>query len=548
MTEKEFIDLIGKKAMKDYQETGILASITIAQACLESGYGTTDLAINANNLFGMKCILSGNTWKSVWDEKSKYSKNTKEEYEIGNITTIKADFRKYDSFDSSIKDHSLYLSQAKNGNKLRYEGIVGEKNYKKAITIIKNGGYATDSKYIDKICSLIERWELTKFDKILKEEVDSLNIINAVSSRYVPQWGNQKKYISIHYLGVVGQNHDLQADGCGAHYYIYWDGTIYHRCSHDAIVYQVGTAGYYTQKHPYARNSNTIGIELCVKCDGNSKNATDPYWYFTKETQESCVQLVKKLMKDLNIPKENVLRHYDIVNKYCPAPYVTNNKYKTSWTWEEFKAKLDGNYKPNVKPNSSSSNKIYRIRKSWKNEKSQIGAFENLDNAKKACKSGYNVYDWNGKAIYKNREKTPTNNTTPNLNIIIRDGQIHANNFTGSKIKINGIRNSETKKTGIKVLQTAMNLDYNAKLSVDGIAGDRTKSLLKGHTIKRNEKQYMVTALEILLMLKGYNPNGVESPGFFGNGLEESLRKYQKDNGLSIDGIAGYNTFISLIS
>lgn len=168
----------------------------------------------------------------------------------------------------------------------------------------------------------------------------SYKITNAVSSKNVPKWGNGKKYIAIHYLGVVGQDHELASDGTGAHYYIYWDGTIYQRCSHDAIVWAVGTAGYYKQKHPVARNANTISIEMCCKCDGNSANADDPKWYFTEETQEACGWLVKKLMKDLSIPAENVLRHYDIVNKVCPAPYVHNNKYRGSWTWEEFKEKL----------------------------------------------------------------------------------------------------------------------------------------------------------------------------------------------------------------
>lgn len=166
------------------------------------------------------------------------------------------------------------------------------------------------------------------------------SIVNAVSSKNVPRWGNKKQYIAVHYLGVVGQDHDLASDGTGAHYYIYWGGTIYQRCSHDAIVWAVGTAGYYKQKHPYARNANTISIEMCCKCDGNSASADDPKWYFTDATQEACVWLVKKLMKELSIPAENVLRHYDIVNKVCPAPYVHNNKYRGSWTWSEFKAKL----------------------------------------------------------------------------------------------------------------------------------------------------------------------------------------------------------------
>ena len=165
MTEQEFINMIGPKATNDYKESGILASITVAQACLESGYGSTELAVNANNLFGMKTTLSGNTWTSVWDGVSKYTKKTQEEYTPGQITTITADFRKYPNIDNSIKDHSLYLSQAKNGSKLRYEGLIGEKNYKTAIQIIKDGGYATDSSYVSKICNLIERWNLTQYDK-----------------------------------------------------------------------------------------------------------------------------------------------------------------------------------------------------------------------------------------------------------------------------------------------------------------------------------------------------------------------------------------------
>ena len=129
----------------------------------------------------------------------------------------------------------------------------------------------------------------------------SYKITNAISSNRVPAWGNKKKYIAVHYLGVVGQNHDLASDGCGAHFYIYWDGTIYQRCSLDAVPWAVGTAGYYAQKHPEANNYNTISIEMCCKCDGNAASANDPTWYFTQETQEACVWLVKQLMGQLGI-------------------------------------------------------------------------------------------------------------------------------------------------------------------------------------------------------------------------------------------------------
>lgn len=222
-------------------------------------------------------------------------------------------------------------------------------------------------------------------------------IINAISKNRVPQWGNKKKYIAIHYLGVVGQNHDLAPDGSGAHFYIYWDGTIYQRCSLDAIVWAVGTAGYYTQKHPEARNANTISIEMCCKCDGNAQLAEDPKWYFTKETQEACVWLVQKLMKENGISVENVLRHYDIVNKTCPAPYVHNNKYKTAWTWAEFKSRLTGE--------QVTEEQWYRVRRTWSDEKSQLGAYTNLDNAKANCPVGYSVFNWSGKTVYTNTAK-----------------------------------------------------------------------------------------------------------------------------------------------
>lgn len=151
MTEREFIDKIGSLAAQDMKQSGILASITVAQACLESGYGSTELAVNANNLFGMKCSLSGNTWDSVWDGVSKYTKQTQEQKLDGTIYTIMADFRKYPDILASIKDHSCYLNGAMNGNQKRYEGLSGEKNYRKVAELIKAGGYATDISYVDKL-------------------------------------------------------------------------------------------------------------------------------------------------------------------------------------------------------------------------------------------------------------------------------------------------------------------------------------------------------------------------------------------------------------
>lgn len=162
----------------------------------------------------------------------------------------------------------------------------------------------------------------------------------AIDGSKIPGHGNDQRYIAIHFLGVEGENHRLEENGVGTHFYIYYDGTIYQAADLDAVTWHVGTNGYYTQLHPYARNSNTIGIELCVHCDGDPTDDHCGQWYFTEETQRAAVKLVRYLMRELDIPADHVLRHGDIVNKWCPAPYLENNNYGTSWTWDEFLAEV----------------------------------------------------------------------------------------------------------------------------------------------------------------------------------------------------------------
>lgn len=165
LSEADAVEKIGPLCTQDMKKSGILASITAAQFILESGYGKSELAQMANNCFGMKKSLSGNTWAgSTWDGKSIYTKKTNEEYTPGQSTQITADFRKYPCVEDSIGDHSAYLLGAVNGTEKRYAGLAGEKDYKKAAQIIKDGGYATSSTYVDKLCDIIKRWNLTRFD------------------------------------------------------------------------------------------------------------------------------------------------------------------------------------------------------------------------------------------------------------------------------------------------------------------------------------------------------------------------------------------------
>ena len=143
-----------------------------------------------------------------------------------------------------------------------------------------------------------------------------------------------------------------------------------------------------------------------------------------------------------------------------------------------------------------------------------------------------------------------TNNASANTsskNSIVALGQQHSINFTGTKITVDGIYGTNTKKNGIGCVQHAINLDYKKSLSVDRIWGAKSEAALGSHYVKKGETQYLVTAVEILLMLRGYDPKGVECPGEFGSGLEAAVYQYQIDNGLTPDKIAGAKTIKSLM-
>ena len=150
--QKNFIQKVGALASADMKKSGVLASLTIAQAILESGWGTSELATGGNALFGIKATK---TWKG-----KVYCKDTKECYDGVNMVTVSnATFRAYDSWEESITDHSAFLKANK-----RYKAVIGETDYKKACEAIKAAGYATDPEYAEKLIKLIEGNDLVEFD------------------------------------------------------------------------------------------------------------------------------------------------------------------------------------------------------------------------------------------------------------------------------------------------------------------------------------------------------------------------------------------------
>ncbi|MDO4338244.1 MAG: peptidoglycan-binding protein [Eubacteriales bacterium] len=182
------------------------------------------------------------------------------------------------------------------------------------------------------------------------------------------------------------------------------------------------------------------------------------------------------------------------------------------------------------------------------NENGTISGGQSGDqNGKEICIRSYFNKEWDSILRYSDSGSGSTDTgVTPSGNQYIRQGQTAANNFAGAGISITGVRDAATKKAGIKVLQRAMNLDYGAGLDVDGIWGPATEGALGSHYVKKGETQYMVTACEILLLTHGFNPNGVEYPGTFGDGCEAAVKKFQQNKGLSVTGVCNSATFMKL--
>lgn len=225
---------------------------------------------------------------------------------------------------------------------------------------------------------------------------------------------NTHEYIAVHYLGVDGgENWNLYGGGYGGHATIFLNGDIYIRCYNEATIWAVGASSGFKQVHPKARNMNTWSIEMCCYNENHKSSSSDRTWYFTQATQEACVQLVRMKFEEFGwaLTKESIdehlLRHGDITTKICPAPYVTCEGYKgskgTNWTWAQFKEAVRTGVCPKPdEPQPQPADDWYRIRKSWADPTTQIGAYKDVTLAKRSCPVDYTVYDPDGVAVYKN--------------------------------------------------------------------------------------------------------------------------------------------------
>ena len=153
LTKQQFIDRIAPEAVKLQNTYHVRASITLAQAALESNWGQSKLAYKYNNFFGVKAAAGQ---PAVTMETS--------EFVNGQWITVNGKFRVYDTWQDSLVAHNRLLAFGTTDNPNRYAAVINGATYEAAAEGLYDGGYATDPDYPAKIIHIIKTYQLDQYD------------------------------------------------------------------------------------------------------------------------------------------------------------------------------------------------------------------------------------------------------------------------------------------------------------------------------------------------------------------------------------------------
>ena len=396
MSNKSFIEQIAALVKKYAPSYGIAVySPIIAQAILESASGTSELAVNAHNYFGLKYRKSRcKTCIGI------YTKVGSEQNADGSYTSSSMKWCKFADMENGVIGYFDFI------NIPNYSNLKGVTDPKQYLENIKADGYATSLKYVDNLMNVINRYNLIQYDK----EVNEMGYTNSPLVSYTkisPNRTSPRNHaidtITIHC--VVGQcsvetlgnifaptsrqassNYGVGVDGRIGMYVEEKDRswcTSNAANDHRAITIEVAS----DTTHPYAVNAKAYAALIDLVTDICKRNGIKKLVWSTNKTdrvnhKNGC----------------NMTVHRDYANKSCPGDYLYNRH-------SEIAAEVN----KRLGVSTSTVKKImYRVRRTWADAKSQLGAYTVLSNAKKIADAnpGYEVYDESGNIVYAGKTET----------------------------------------------------------------------------------------------------------------------------------------------
>ena len=409
----------------------------IAQAILESGKGTSELALNANNFFGLK-YREGRCKTCI----GIYHKVGSEQNPDGSYTSSAMKWCKFADMENGVIGYFDFI------NIKNYANLKGVSDPKTYLELIKADGYATSLKYVDNLMAVIEKYDLRKYDKKEDSDMAYSNSPLVAYTKLSPNHSGERTHsidrITPHC--VVGQLSAESICGCFAskdrqascNYGIGTDGRV-SLCVEEKNRSWCSSSGSNDQRAitiecasdktaPYAMNSKVYAslINLCVDiCKRNGKKKL--LWFGDKD---------KTLNYEPKADEMVITVHRWFANKSCPGDWLYERLGDLA---TEVTKRLGGTTAETPKPSAPSKKIMYRVRKTWADSKSQLGAYSVLKNAKKQADKnpGYSVFDENGNVVYPKAVEAPTTTFKPYM-VKVTTGALNIRKGAGTNYAVVG--------------------------------------------------------------------------------------------------------------
>lgn len=350
-----FIEQIAPYIQKYAPIYGInVCSPIIAQAVLESGGGTSELAKNAHNYFGLKyragrCPTSCGIYNKVGSEQNK----------DGSYISSAMKWMKFSNMEDGVHGYFDFI------NISNYANLKGVTDPKKYLENIKKDGYATSLKYVDNLIDIINKHNLTIYDSKGSEKIMGYSNSSLVNYTKISPNRTSPRNHAIDTITIHCMAGNLSVETCG---------NVFAPASRKASSnYGIGSDGrialYVDERDRSWCSSNAANdnraITIEVANDGGA-----PDWHVSDKAMASLINLVVDICKRNNIKKLiwstnknnrvnhlngcNMTVHRDFAAKSCPGNYLYN---KHSYIAEQVNAKLGSNVSSNIATSSSNSGK-----------------------------------------------------------------------------------------------------------------------------------------------------------------------------------------------
>ena len=270
---------------------------------------------------------------------------------------------------------------------------------------------------------------------------------------------------------------------------------------------------------------------------------------FTESAQETAAQLAASILTVYNIPLTNLLRHGDVMTKYCPMPLMPTNRggfegQWSNWTWEKFKSRVAELMGSSISTVSDVLQKGSQGEEVKQLQEDLILFGYSCGNAGADGSFGDDTH--NAVVAFQRAcglVKDGIVGTDTRKALGIATVQAWLNRLINAALVVDGQYGPKTKKALVMALQKCLLEVYGCRISMDGSFGPETKAACR--TVGKGDKGLLVSILQAALLVHGIKSTGIDA--VFGDGTERGVREFQSRAGITVDGMAGSQTFEKLL-